>query len=47
MGTKVKRKFVRKYIKNGSIYLEYTDGLYIQKSSSKNGILSTWLEKVA
>ncbi len=46
LGTNIKHKFIRKYIKNGSIYLEYTDGLYIQKSSSKSGILSTWLEKV-
>ena len=46
MGIKKEHKFIRKYLKNGVIYLEYTDGLYIQKSSSKNGILSTWLEKV-
>ena len=42
----MKHIFVRKYLKNGVIYLEYTDGLYIQKSSNQNGILSTWLEKV-
>ena len=46
METKVERKFVRKYLKNGVIYLEYTDGLYVQKSSNHRGILSTWLEKV-
>ena len=52
METQLQHKFIRKYIKNGSIYngsiyLEYTDGIYVQKTRNQNGILSTWLEKGA